>query len=222
MIFFMFINSISFINSSSMALPFIYIILPFIMYIILGFPLTAYFSWKQSKKEIILSNIYPIISINKVPREIPKILWYKNDYLIIIISGILPFTSIYIELHFLFMAIFGHQIYTLFGILSLAFIMLLIVTCSVTIGLIYFQLQSEDWRWWWKSFLIAGSPGYYIFFYAIFYYKYRSYMNGILQATFFFGYITVISYVFILLLGSTGWWATYFFLKKIYGAIKHE
>ena len=57
------------------------------------------------------------------------------------------------------MAIFGHQVYTLFGILSLAFIMLLIVTCAVTIGLTYFQLQSEDWRWWWTSLFTAGSTG---------------------------------------------------------------
>mmetsp|Transcript_37344 Transcript_37344/g.46138 ORF Transcript_37344/g.46138 Transcript_37344/m.46138 type:complete len:599 (-) Transcript_37344:127-1923(-) len=219
-VIFMFVNTVSVIYQSSMALPFIYIFGPFIMYIILGFPLTGYFAWRISKQEI--NNPYPTSQINKVPREIPEMPWYKNSYLIILISGILPFTSIYIELHFLFMAIFGHQVYTLFGILSLAFIMLLIVTSAVTIGLIYFQLQSEDWRWWWKAFFIAGSPGYYIFCYAIFYYKYRSYMSGILQATYFFGYITVLSYSFILLLGATGWWAAYFFLNKIYAAIKSD
>ena len=47
-------------------------------------------------------------------------------------------------------------------------------------------------------------------------------MSGMLQATFFFGYIAVISYAFVLLLGATGWWAAYFFLKKIYGAIKSD
>eukprot|EP00483_Globobulimina_turgida_P012116 UN12138 len=163
-----------------------------------------------------------LIKVSKVPRQIPSLPWYRSAYLQIILSGILPFTAIYIELHFLFMAIFGHQVYTLFGILSLAFIMLLIVTCAVTIGLTYFQLQSEDWRWWWTALFTAGSTGIYVFAYSIFYYMYRSYMTGILQAAIFFGYVSIVSYSFLLMLGATGWWATYIFLKQIYAAIKSE
>lgn len=39
-------------------------------------------------------------------------------------AGFLPFSAIYIELHYIFASLWGHKIYTLFGILFLAFIML--------------------------------------------------------------------------------------------------
>jgi len=42
-------------------------------------------------------------------------------------AGFLPFSAIYIELHYIFASLWGHKIYTLFGILYLAFVMLVIV-----------------------------------------------------------------------------------------------
>ena len=36
--------------------------------------------------------------------------------------------------------------------------------------LIYFQLCGEDYRWWWRSFLTAGSSAAYIGLYAVYYF----------------------------------------------------
>eukprot|EP01083_Nonionella_stella_P095805 269085_1 len=222
-VIFLCVNGIAWHYKSSAALPFIYIAAIFSLWLVVTAPLTIYAARRVFKTANTNENVAAAKkTISKVPRQIPQLAWYRSPYLQIALSGILPFTAIYIELHFLFMAIFGHQVYTLFGILSLAFIMLLIVTCAVTIGLTYFQLQSEDWRWWWTSLFTAGSTGAYIFAYSIFYYIYRSYMTGVLQAAIFFGYIGIVSYSFLLMLGATGWWATYLFLIKIYGAIKSE
>jgi len=225
---FLSVNGIAWHYQSSMALP-IWTILSILgLWMAVTLPLTVYAARRvfvgdidgaASSSGLSISKMY---EVSKVPREIPTLPWYRSAYFQIAVSGVLPFTAIYIELHFLFMAIFGHQVYTLFGILSLAFVMLLIVTCAVTIGLTYFQLQSEDWRWCWTSAFTAGSTGCYIFLYSLFYYRYRSYMTGILQAAIFFGYTAVVSYSFLLMLGATGWWATYLFLKQIYGAIKSE
>eukprot|EP00484_Ammonia_sp_Unknown_P003212 CAMPEP_0197073100 /NCGR_PEP_ID=MMETSP1384-20130603/210433_1 /TAXON_ID=29189 /ORGANISM="Ammonia sp." /LENGTH=619 /DNA_ID=CAMNT_0042511925 /DNA_START=36 /DNA_END=1895 /DNA_ORIENTATION=- len=228
---FLFVNGTAWHYHSSIALPFSTIASVFGLWLFVTLPLTIYASRRvfqhhagsdrenNNNNTLLMQQQY---EVSKVPREIPTLPWYRSSYLQIALSGILPFTAIYIELHFLFMAIFGHQVYTLFGILSLAFIMLLIVTCAVTIGLTYFQLQSEDWRWWWTSLFTAGSTGIYIFAYSIFYYVYRSYMTGFLQAAIFFGYISIVSYSFLLMLGATGWWATYLFLRQIYAAIKSE
>jgi hypothetical protein len=54
-------------------------------------------------------------------------------------AGFLPFSAIYIELHYIFASVWGHKIYTLFGILFIAFIMLFIVTSFITVALVYFQ-----------------------------------------------------------------------------------
>ena len=88
---------------------------------------------------------------------------YRHPVAQTLLSGFLPFSAIYIELHYIFASIWGHKVYTLFGILALAFVMLIIVTCFVTIAFTYFQLIVEDYHWWWRSFFSGGSTGIIVF-----------------------------------------------------------
>jgi len=57
-----------------------------------------------------------------------------------LLAGFLPFSTIYIEVHCIVASMWGHQIYTLFGILLLAFVLLVIVPSFITVALLYFQL----------------------------------------------------------------------------------
>ena len=79
--------------------------------------------------------------------------------------------------------------YTLYGILLLAFVLLTIVTSFIVIALTYFQLAAEDHRWWWRSFLSGGMVGLFIYAYCFFYYLNHSGMNGFLQTSFYFLYM---------------------------------
>lgn len=72
------------------------------------------------------------------------------------LAGFLPFSAIYIELHYIFASVWGHKLYTLYGVLALAVVLLLLVTAFITIALTYFQLAIEDHRWWWRSFCSGG------------------------------------------------------------------
>jgi len=138
------------------------------------------------------------------------------------LAGFLPFSAIYIELHYIFNSIWGHKIYTLFGILFLAFIMLFIVTCFITIASIYFQLTREDHQWWWRSFFNGGATGLFIWMYSFFYYFQRSEMDGFFQASYFFGYMAITSYAFFIMLGSLGFCSSLVFVKHIYSVIKTD
>ena len=62
----------------------------------------------------------------------------------------------------------------------------------------YFQLNREDYRWWWRSFLAAGSTGIYIFFYGIYYYLTQ--MEALYITTFvlYFCYMSLFSLAFFL------------------------
>lgn len=135
-------------------------------------------------------------------------------------AGFLPFSAIYIELHYIFASVWGHKIYTLFGILFIALIMLFIVTSFITVALIYFQLAREDHRWWWRSFFSGGSTGFFIYGYSFFYFFQRSSMDGWLQSSFYFGYMAIISYAFFLMLGYVGFMSSLTFVKHIYGVVK--
>ena len=137
-----------------------------------------------------------------------------------VIAGFLPFSAIYIELHYIFASMWGHQIYTLFGILLFAFVLLVIVTSFITVSLVYFQLAREDHRWWWVAFINGGMTGVFIYVYSFFYYFQRSGMSGWLQGSFYFGYMAVVSFAFFLMLGSAGFHISLAFVRHIYGRIK--
>jgi hypothetical protein len=69
--------------------------------------------------------------------------FYRSTLIHILVGGFLPFSAIYIEMHYIFEAMWGHKIYTLFGILFLAICLVVLVTAFITIALTYFQLAVE-------------------------------------------------------------------------------
>jgi hypothetical protein len=217
---FTWVNSVAWNNGSTAALPVTTIGLMLAIILFVHFPLTVVGSIVGRN---ITSDFVPPCRTNKVPREVPQLLvWYRSPLAQLFMAGFLPFSAIYIELHYIFASIWGHKIYTLFGILFLAFIMLVIVTSFITIALLYFQLAREDHRWWWSSFFNGGATGLFIFGYSFFYLFHRSNMTGLLQLSFYFGYTGIVSYAFVMMLGFVGFFSSFYFVDYIYAAVKTD
>lgn len=64
-----------------------------------------------------------------------------------LMGGILPFGSIFIEMHFIFTSFWNYKFYYVYGFLLLVYTLLAIVTVCVTIVSTYFLLNAEDYRW---------------------------------------------------------------------------
>lgn len=159
---------------------------------------------------------------NKIAREIPAVPSYRSPYLLILAAGCLPFSAVYIELHHIFAAIWGHSIYKLFGILFLSCVMLVFVTAFTTISLTYIQLSTEDHRWWWRSYVSGGVTGFFVVLYSVWYYNSATAFTGFFQAAFFFGYTGMMAYCFFVMLGFIGFQSSLMFVRKIYRTIKVE
>ncbi len=216
---FLWVNSVALAHGSTSALPFTAILTVLALFCFLSLPLTVLGG--------IVAKNYANPDFNaptrttKVAREIPtEIPFYRGRTFQVLIAGFLPFSAIYIELHYIFASMWGHQIYTLFGILVLAFILLLIVTSFITVALLYFQLAREDHRWWWASYINGGMTGIFIYIYSFYYYYHRSGMSGILQGSFYFGYMAVVSFAFFLMLGAAAFQFCLVFVKYIYSRVK--
>jgi len=117
-------------------------------------------------------------------------------------------------------SIWQHQFYYLFGFLFLVLVILLITCMEVSISLAYFQLTAEDWRWWWRSFLVSGSSAFFVFGYSILYFGTRLYITKSVSIALYFGWMFVASCTFMLWTGTVGSLSTFVFVRAIYGSIK--
>lgn len=51
--------------------------------------------------------------VNPIPRAIPEKKWYLESWVIVILGGILPFGSIFIEMYFVFTSFWAYKVCTL-------------------------------------------------------------------------------------------------------------
>ncbi|XP_077505688.1 transmembrane 9 superfamily protein member 3 isoform X2 [Amblyomma americanum] len=158
--------------------------------------------------------------INAVPRPIPEKKWFMEPSVIVVLGGILPFGSIFIEMYFIFTSFWAYKIYYVYGFMLLVFLILTIVTICVTIVCTYFLLNAEDYRWQWTSFLAGASTAGYVYLYSFYYYFFKTKMYGLFQTVFYFGYMALFSFALGVLCGTFGFIGTSAFVRKIYSTVK--
>uniref|UniRef100_A0A0B7BD17 Transmembrane 9 superfamily member n=1 Tax=Arion vulgaris TaxID=1028688 RepID=A0A0B7BD17_9EUPU len=201
---------------SSAAIPFTTLLALLALWFGISVPLTfvgAYFGFRKRPIE------HPTRT-NQIPRQIPEQSLYTRPLPGIVMGGVLPFGCIFIQLFFILNSIWSHQTYYMFGFLFLVFIILIITCSEATILLCYFHLCAEDYHWWWRSFLTSGFTAIYFFFYCVHYFFTKLEMSGFLNTFLYFGYTTIIVFLFFIVTGSIGFFACFWFVSKIYSVVK--
>lgn len=160
------------------------------------------------------------VRTNFIPRKVPEQLWYMNTFVCIMMAGIFPFGAVFIELFFIFNALWQNQFYYLFGFLFLVFCILVISVSQISIVMVYFQLCGEDYHWWWKSFIVSGGSSIYILIYSIFYFLKKLDITEFIPTLLYIGYTGLMVLTFWFLTGTVGFFAAYTFIRKIYAAVK--
>jgi len=173
----------------------------------------AYYGFKAEKVEL-------PVRVAVLPRQIPVQPWYLRAPITMLVGGILPFGTVFVELFFILTSLWLDQYYYVFGFLLLVYVLLLVTCAEISIVLTYFQLCAEDYRWWWRSMLVPGASGIYLYAYCLFYYAVNLDMTGWVSHMLYFGYMGLVALAFSFITGTMGFLATFWFTRRIYGAIK--
>lgn len=216
-----FLNSISNNHGSLSFIPFGTIVILSAMWLFITFPLTVVGTiLGRSFNRISPQNPAPIF--NAVPRMVPVRPWYLDQWPAFFISGILPFSSILIELYYIYSSWWHYKFFYTYGLAILVFLAIsLIVSCQSVI-LTFLKLNAEDYRWRWFSFFNGFSISFFMLVYSFYYFRNRTEMTGTLQTLTYFTYNFLFSLISGLLFGSISHWASARFIRKIYQDGKFE
>lgn len=164
------------------------------------------------------------VEVSPIVRQIPRQRRYKRLIPSILLGGILPFSVIFVELRFVYKSVWQTQstYYYMYGFLALVCFILTLTVMEMSIVVTYFQLNTEDHRWWWKSFMVGTGSAWWIFIYSVYYYFAQLNVNGFVPSLVFFAYSLIGCIVYGIVTGAIGFLASYYFVFKIYGAIKAD
>lgn len=202
--------------NSSAAVPVTTILAVLGLWLGISLPLTfvgAFLGYRKGEK-------FPSAAFNEMPRPIPKRSILCKTCPGMVVGGVLPFGCLFIQSYFILVSVWSHQIYYEPGFQLLVFVLLLITCAESTVLLCYFHLCAQDYHWWWRSFLSGGFCGFYFFVYTVYYYFTKTDLEGGASTFLYFGYMLMAAFVLFLLTGSVGFFACFWFVKKIYSVVK--
>jgi hypothetical protein len=217
MVIFVLTNSTAWANQTTNALPFGTIIVVISLFIFGAAPLSLLGSIIGRNTA---SDFDAVCRVHKVSRQIPVVPLYRSRWAHCFAGGILPFSAVYIEMRYVFEAVWGHRVYNLFGILFIAVGLAVLAAAFVTISLTFFQLAAEDHRWWWRAFSSGGSPGGFVLAYSFYFYFHRAEMFGFQQTVSYFGYMGLCAFAVYLSLGFVGFYSALLFVRFLYASLR--
>lgn len=136
------LNLLAWSQASSTALPFTTLLAIFALWIVFQLPLVyigAYVGFVRHG-----SYAVPIRP-NAIPRQIPAKPWWTGSYASLLLSGIIPFVAVFIELMAMFKSVWQDKssYYYLFGFATCVFLILVITIIELSIVTTYFLLCHE-------------------------------------------------------------------------------
>lgn len=196
---FFLLNLFVWAKGSSGAVPFTTMLAIIAIWFLISVPLSVAGSWYGFRS----AAIEPPTRVNQIPRQIPPVARSLRKLPSLLLTGILPFCAIFVELYFIMTSLWTSKIYYMFGFLFVCYFLTVLTCACTTVLLVYFLLCAEDYRWQWRAFFGAGMTGGYVFLNALGFWATRVTFGGVTGAVLYVGYSALISFLVCVLTGKS-------------------
>ncbi|KAB8346123.1 hypothetical protein FH972_023171 [Carpinus fangiana] len=222
---FFFLNFFLWVKGTSGAVPFTTMLVIILIWFVISVPLSVAGSWLAFRRPAIEAPV----KTNQIPRQIPEAAtassggisgWLNRPIPSMLLTGILPFGAIFVELYFIMNSLWSAKIYYMFGFLFVCYGLMVVTCATVTVLAIYFLLCGENYHWQWRAFFTSGSCAFYVFANALFFWMSRLSFGSFTGAVLYLGYSALISLMVFVLTGTIGFLASWVFVHRIYRSIK--
>src|SRR3989338_3188047 len=132
----------------------------------------------------------------------------------IAVGGLLGFSIVSVEAYFLLSAFYKYYHVSTFALAKIA--LLLAAVSSYSVLSTFLRLNAENYHWQWHSFWVGASVAGFAVAYAVGYYQFATSMHGVLQFTFYMGYVAIASVALGSMAGAASHPVTTLFLRRIY------
>jgi transmembrane 9 superfamily member 2/4 len=214
-VFFILLNILAWSQDSTDRVPFPTLLVLIVLWFGISTPLVfvgAYFGYKKVAIE------FPV-NTSSIPRQIPDQPWFMGLPFTLFVGGILPFGSCFVELYYILASVWEEYYYYVFGFLLVVFFILVITCAEITVLFTYFQLCSENYHWWWRSFGNAASTAMWVFLYSLVYFQQLE-ANTVATYMLYFGYTSLVCLGLACMMGFVGVACSLWFNKVIFSSIK--
>jgi transmembrane 9 superfamily protein 2/4 len=213
---FLFFNTVLAFYHSSGSAPFLDILILAAMWCCVSIPLVFIGAFFGYKKEAIH---FPTVT-STIARAIPEPHIMINPKVSMLLAGIIPFSSAYVELFFIMSSLWMDQYYYVFGFTFIVFFILLLSCSEIAVLLVYYQLVNENHRWWWFALISSGSVSFFFFAYSIVWFGTLEASKMFFTYLLYFGYMFLMCFAIFLVTGAVGSLVCLWFVRKIFSAIK--
>ena len=157
---------------------------------------------------------YPV-STSMIPRMIPRNPLWMNSALTTYFGSLVPFGVCFYEVMNVMSSVWVDEYYYIFGFLTLTVMSLMLTSSEIVVLINYRYLKSEDYRWWWRSFIVGAFTAVHMFVYAL-YYSTKLESKNPVSYILYFGYMSLACFGILLMLGTLSLMSSLCFNQLMY------
>jgi transmembrane 9 superfamily protein 2/4 len=165
---------------------------------------------------------FPVESSSSIPRPIPNQPCFLRTPVLLILGGILPFCICFSEFYFILASAWLGYYYDNFGSLLVVSFISIVISAEIMVLFHYFSLKRENYRWWWRSFVTAGSPAVYACLWSFFFFGPQLSTDSFTAFFKYYTYMGLFILGYFLMTGCTGVAFCLCFNKMLYRKMRYD